>query len=1200
MSQLRLWGWLMRFRSKPGRRGKLQHKVSPPAGNVVRGSIFDPDRPNHRFGVRVVLEARNRAPEELAILAADPSGYFEYRVPAQADVAKLRLFEATTGTELAGSPVHLGVAPRLEGYFDGVGEQGLSGWAWGSSAEYRCDVDILVDGAHVGTAFAVLPRGDLAEVGIGSGYHGFVWPVPDDLVDDREHEIACLHHGTSRHLSHSPGVFRLSRFEPHVSLGPDGILRGVLSPKLMDLAGRDRVDLTVLLDGEVLCGATARLTEMPCVPRDGNFRCYFFSLPLRAEGGALEVAVPETGKRFPVQIIRDDLLPTAALEPAQIDPQEIARAAAIRIEKQRPRRTAKLLIPVWGERYIADFCKLCLPSLLAPENLPAFVRDSDLEVIILTREADAGLFSDAAAYQGLKRLVPVRFMPIDDILDSFFDPSPQLTSALALTHAYFRGIKSCGEQATTTDFIFWNGDFLAADGTFLALAQSIADGSRCTMAPSIRAHLGAREALLEKLGSNGDLLSINPRQLVRIALRNLHPTVEAKIINKSGRTIENIDRLYWKVGDDVLLCRSFLPFMLHIRPEQVWDDINGFCDYAFVPEMVPNSTVVFEHNSDRICIVELQNAEREAEYLRDKPFSASDVAKLVDYWATYEHVAASKELFVFDGRSDPGSAQRSDAVKAEVEKFDQVMADIHRRLGETRQWHNEHVYWRLCYQAAGGCKPKPNSLSDPVQLSPGLIELPDDAPFPNIDRPRSRTANLLRWTGYDVDIIRESWHNPPVNLKTQFHVPPDTEIGSAEVIASWLDDLFDTYLSAWVLDEKVPVIDSNFVSLTNVFHQTDRQNRIFHELEFVGCRWGLTERHDGVWHRNLGPGGTSIILHRTTQRTGFVLTLLGCGRGRNCADLAVTINDHALDGRIDQSFGRNFILNLYVSHRQVIAAAGRLIVRISDVRFHSGEELVPFGFTGYQIQPDCQVDLEGEEFSLQAAWSGGIADVPRIRTAPWKMVVPTLERLRNDERLGPAPTETVISAGGPILGAGWGPPVSYKGELFRWVAGDGNELTIVRVAPNRAYTLTVEAHRDLSLYDLAVNCTIEVNDRPLANSKIEAVGYTSLLISGEIGRDAVDAFEGWLALRIKCNGRDGRSGHGREEYGEPAAGGIAGWRTDRTGENTSRCGEQSCSRILGRAFGEADRLCLALGASLPCVQNIRSRLSPIRRCGTPL
>ena len=119
----------MRFRSKPNSSGKLLHNVLPPAGNVVRGSILDPDRPQHRLAVRVVLEVRNRAPEEVAILVADRSGYFEYRVPAQSDVAKLRLFDVATGTELAGSPVHLGIAPRLEGYLDGVDERGISGWA---------------------------------------------------------------------------------------------------------------------------------------------------------------------------------------------------------------------------------------------------------------------------------------------------------------------------------------------------------------------------------------------------------------------------------------------------------------------------------------------------------------------------------------------------------------------------------------------------------------------------------------------------------------------------------------------------------------------------------------------------------------------------------------------------------------------------------------------------------------------------------------------------------------------------------------------------------------------------------------------------------------------------------------------------------------------------------------------------------------
>jgi hypothetical protein len=1131
----------------------LRHGLRSPVGNVVRGWIFDKASPERRCSVRIVLEPRNQPPEELGVLVADrpveivdgegrrrADCGFEYRVPEQWDVAMLRIFEADSGREICGSPLHLGVAPRLEGYFDGLSDNSLTGWAWGDSPEYRCDVDVLLDGVYVGTAFTVRPRDDLAAVGIGTGRHGFAWQIPDALIDDREHEVGFVYHGTARHLAQSPARLSFSRFDTHFSLGSDGILRGALVPRLGSSDGVDRLVLDVLMAGEPLCEVIASLRTVAFLP-DGHNTFYAFSLPLPTSTGQLEVKIRQTGRRYPVEIISDAALPVSALEPARIDPREIERAACARAELERPPRSAKMLIPVWGERYISNFCELCLPSLLAPRNLPAFVAESELEVVVLTRQADIGLFLAAPSYQRLARLVPVRFIAIDDILTAVFDPTPQHTAAMALTHAYFRGIRSCGDRATATDLIFWNGDFVAADGTFAALAEAIRAGSRCTMAPSLRAHLGAKAELAAQIGSIKDVLSIAARPLVGIALRNLHPTTQAKIVNRAFGSIENPDRLYWQASDDVLLCHSFLPFMLHIRPEQVWDDINGFCDYAFVPEMVPHSPLGFEHYSDRICIVELQDAAREAEFLRDQPFSVSAAAKSVDYWATQEHLAASKELFIFDGRQETGEAMFDSGVRAEADAFGHLMTDIYRRLGERRQWHNDHFYWRACYQALGHAlgrdvpsfhNPRPSSPTENAQ------PLADRAPAANADRPRSGIANRMRWTGYDLDIMKEDWNPPPANVKALFDTSLDDD-GAAR-ISRCLDDMFDGSVCSWLMDDTINVVDQNFIRLTGIGRRVDQQS-IEYTHEFIGSRWGLADERDGVWYRELGPGGTSIILHRATQRTGFVLSLVGYSPERTSpGDVAVTINGHAPDGRTDQRFGPYFVITLHMSRRCVIEAAGRLIIGISDLRGRrdhgqrGSDDRRAYGFIGYHIQPDLDTELDGNDVFLALSSRDG----ERLPVPPWQLTAPTLENFRNHERSAAAATAVVVEAGERILGAGWGPPFDHAGELFRWLSGSGGEVTVVRLAPGRAYTVSIEASSTLSQSNLAIHCVIEVNGEPVADRRVEREGAL-LRIGGCIDQPLIDAADGWLMLRLKSAAWPNTAGHGRLEYGEPAEGGIA-------------------------------------------------------------
>jgi len=43
----------------------------------------------------------------------------------------------------------------------------------------------------------------------------------------------------------------------------------------------------------------------------------------------------------------------------------------------------RVLVPIWGKRYIKQFIDLALPSFLAPGNLPALEEATNLEMVIL-------------------------------------------------------------------------------------------------------------------------------------------------------------------------------------------------------------------------------------------------------------------------------------------------------------------------------------------------------------------------------------------------------------------------------------------------------------------------------------------------------------------------------------------------------------------------------------------------------------------------------------------------------------------------------------------------------------------------------------------------------------------------------------------------------------------------------------------------
>lgn len=103
---------------------------------------------------------------------------------------------------------------RFAGYFDGLINGRLAGWAWQEGESKPVSVDILADGNIVATAVAELYRDDLKAAGIGSGRHGFdVEARPLGLapsavltvrISGRNFELA----GSGGRVGDSPGWFQ--------------------------------------------------------------------------------------------------------------------------------------------------------------------------------------------------------------------------------------------------------------------------------------------------------------------------------------------------------------------------------------------------------------------------------------------------------------------------------------------------------------------------------------------------------------------------------------------------------------------------------------------------------------------------------------------------------------------------------------------------------------------------------------------------------------------------------------------------------------------------------------------------------------------------------------------------------------------------------------------------------------------------------
>ncbi|MBI1252527.1 MAG: hypothetical protein GC189_13780 [Alphaproteobacteria bacterium] len=257
---------------------------------------------------------------------------------------------------------------------------------------------------------------------------------------------------------------------------------------------------------------------------------------------------------------------------------------------------------------------------------------------------------------------------------------------VTLTIAYARGIAASGEDQTSTYFVFMNSDFVLADGSLEALARRMATGRSCIMAASLR---GCAEAIVPALRRAVDtehVLAMDARSLVRLALDNLHGTVVAKTVNQSFVSCATYNQFYWTVDGSTLLARNHLIFMLAIKPERPIRSVNSYCDYGFVPELVPSGDITVVGDSDEIFMLELQPQAQELEMLRCgvKPIEA--IAEELSTWTTPEHRRIALHDTVFHAEDLPLGLE---AARLEADRF---VRDVQALMTDPVP-HEDHYFW---------------------------------------------------------------------------------------------------------------------------------------------------------------------------------------------------------------------------------------------------------------------------------------------------------------------------------------------------------------------------------------------------------------------------------------------------------------------------------------------------------------------------
>ena len=71
-------------------------------------------------------------------------------------------------------------------------------------------------------------------------------------------------------------------------------------------------------------------------------------------------------------------------------------------------KTVRVIVPVWGEKYVNAFLRLGLPALCAPGNLASRRSDARLSLWLMTRPEDVARLRSAPGVAAAARTLPVQ------------------------------------------------------------------------------------------------------------------------------------------------------------------------------------------------------------------------------------------------------------------------------------------------------------------------------------------------------------------------------------------------------------------------------------------------------------------------------------------------------------------------------------------------------------------------------------------------------------------------------------------------------------------------------------------------------------------------------------------------------------------------------------------------------------------------
>src|SRR5262249_21698976 len=378
------------------------------------------------------------------------------------------------------------------------------------------------------------------------------------------------------------------------------------------------------------------------------------------------------------------------------------------ISLQRP-KAVQILLPVWGHGFVRSLLQFCIPTLLAPGNVPLLAKMLPTRFVVLTRSKDRRLIETHSSWRKLAEVCDVEIRAIDDMITR-----DNHTACISL--AFHRAILDGGACGDGTCFFLMNADFLVADGSLTNIARRMMrDGTNAVLAGNFQIVAEDAAPQLEPLvDRKSGALVMSPRDLLAFSFARLHPATIANTVNLGVTHNERPNRLFWRADGNTLLGRFFLAHVVAVMPERKPTTIGSSYDYSFIPEMCPSGNVDLITDSDDYLVVEMQPREHESREINLGPITPKRLARGLSEWTTEQHRSNAKRTVFFHA----GDVPRSSPVLAAINCF---MNETSTYLSTEPMPYRGHPYWLGSMSAHHERIGRPNGQSDWIDTSPHSV-----------------------------------------------------------------------------------------------------------------------------------------------------------------------------------------------------------------------------------------------------------------------------------------------------------------------------------------------------------------------------------------------------------------------------------------------------------------------------------------------